>query len=133
MSWNIATRFQTRLHNFGMLDEPSIAGQKLSPQQGELKEHLDAIVSDVIVADKCYFLLKEIGESASGINENNFGELFGFLQDELLSMYTLTLARLFELPKRYQIRGIPATLDFLDANRDAIPFDARGMLTRSSR
>jgi hypothetical protein len=45
-------------------------------------------------------------------------------------MYTLTLARLFEMPKRYEIRGIPATLDFLDANREHIPFDTRLMLTK---
>ena len=102
----------------------------LNVQQRQLEKHLDAIVSDVIVADKCYFLLREISASAAGINEHNFGELFGFLQDDLLSMYTLTLARLFEIPKRYRIRGIPATLDFLDANRDAIPFDTRSILTK---
>jgi hypothetical protein len=49
----------------------------MNTQQTELKAHLDAIVTDVIVADKCYFLLKEISDSAAGINEHNFGELFG--------------------------------------------------------
>jgi hypothetical protein len=74
--------------------------QPLNAHQTSLKAHLDAIISDVIVADKCYFLLKEISESAAAINENYFGELFGFLQNELVSMYSLTVARLFEMPKR---------------------------------
>ena len=66
----------------------------------DLKEHLDAIVSDVLVADKCYFLLKGISDTAQPINDKNYGQLFSFLQDSLVSVYTLTLARLFELPKR---------------------------------
>jgi hypothetical protein len=107
--------------------------QKLNAQQRSLKEHLDAIISDVIVADKCYFLLKEIGQAADAINKYNFGELFGFLQDDLVSMYTLTLARLFEMPKRYDIRGIPATLTFLDGNRQSIPMVSRGMLIKELR
>jgi hypothetical protein len=113
-----------------MADELQIDEVKRSPERTDLKEHLDAIVSDVIVADKCYFLLKEISDHSDAINEENFGELFGFLQDELLSMYTLTLARLFEHPKRYTIRGIPATLDFLESKKNAIPFDERGLLIR---
>src|SRR4051812_29685882 len=104
-------------------------GHQLTAQQTSLKAHLDAIISDVIVANKCYFLLKEIGESAEPINKHNFGELFAFLQDDLVSLYTLTLARLFEMPKRYDIRGIPATLNFLDDNRDSIAVVSRGMLT----
>ena len=48
-------------------------------RQRQLEQRLDAIVSDVIVADKCYFLLREISASAAGINERSFGELFGFL------------------------------------------------------
>src|SRR5229473_3144831 len=37
------------------------------------------------------------------------------------------------MPRRYRIRGIPATPDFLDANRDAIPFDAAACSRRNSR
>jgi hypothetical protein len=104
--------------------------QPLSAQQTALKAHLDAIISDVIVADSCYFLFKAIGESADAINKKNFGELFAFLQDGVISSYILTLARLFERPKKkYEIRGVPATLEFLLSNRDSIPFVERRMLT----
>jgi len=80
---------------------------------------------DVIVADKCYFLLREISDDANVINGRNFGTFFSFLQDTLLPQYTLTLARLFENPARYPIRGIPATIDFLEANRADIPVESR--------
>src|SRR5687767_9377930 len=91
----------------------------------DLKAHLDAIVSDVLVADKCHFLLKAISDEAQVINKNDYGDLFSFLQDGLVSVYTLTIGRLFEEQKRYKIRGIPALLDFLDEHRHAIPVPDR--------
>jgi len=94
----------------------------------ELKEHLDAIVGDVIVADQCYFLLQEIGKNVDAVNEKNFGVLFGFIQNCVISVFILSVARLYELPKRYQIRGIPATLDFLDEKKELITIDNRDML-----
>ncbi len=99
------------------------------PAKDDLKQHLDAIVSDILAADQCYFLMTGIGQNAAAINGKNFGDLFAFQQDALLSIFTLSVARLFELPpRRYQIRGIPATLDFLEAQRDKISIDNREML-----
>jgi HEPN superfamily AbiU2-like protein len=95
----------------------------------ELKKHLDAIVDDILAADHCYFLMLGIGGNAGAVNAKNFGDLFSFQQEALLSVFTLSTARLFELPPRkYKIRGIPATLDFLEEHKNGIAIDNREML-----
>jgi hypothetical protein len=66
--------------SFGMADDETKADEKnFTPEQTELKEHLDAIVSDVIVADGATTCCKEISESSEDIDEHNLCELFGFL------------------------------------------------------
>jgi hypothetical protein len=114
-------------------DSPILAINEMRnrvPTKDELKEHLEAIVSDILAADQCYFLMITIGQNAEAVNARSFGDLFGFQQNALLSTFTLSVARLFELPpRRYRIRGIPATLSFLEENKDDISIDNRQMLT----
>jgi hypothetical protein len=53
--------------------------------EDDLKEHLDAIVSDILAADQCYFLMVEIGQNADAVNKKNFGEMFAFQQNDAVS------------------------------------------------
>src|SRR6266513_1325746 len=77
---------------------------------------VEGIVADLFAAEQTYALLKEIGQNANAINQANFGALFGPLQSVLSNTFLLSVAKLFEKPRRkYPTRSIPSVLQLLES------------------
>ena len=79
-----------------------------------LKDYLlNGIATEIFWADEAYALAEEIGKHAQALNANGFGALFGSLQVILSDRQTLSVTKIFDQPKKYPTRSIPATLTFL--------------------
>ena len=83
---------------------------------------MEGIAHDLFAAEQTYALLKQIGQKADGINQANFGALFGPLQSVLSNAVLLSVAKLFEKPSsKYPTRSVPSVLQLLE--RSASPGD----------
>src|SRR5829696_7647527 len=74
---------------------------------------LDGIAAEIFWADEAYALAEEIGKHAHALQASGFGSLFGSLQVILSDRQTLSTTKIFDQPKKYPTRSIPATLAFL--------------------
>ena len=96
----------------------------------------EGIISDIFWAEESYALAKKIGDYATQINAAGFGLLFGSLQAILSDRHTLSITKIFEERRRkYPIRSIPTTLDFLEEHSDVWtipqPQELRGLLLKA--
>jgi hypothetical protein len=92
----------------------------------ELKDILqNGLVLDAVTMETAYQLHKEIGLNADTLNswENgNFGELFGTIQNALLSEAILAAARIFDKPSaRYPNRCIRRALELMEQGVGDLP------------
>jgi hypothetical protein len=92
----------------------------------ELKDILQkGLVADILTMETAYQLHKEIGVNADALNswENgNFGELFGTIQNALVSEAILAAARIFDKPNaRYPTRCIRRALELMDQGINDLP------------
>jgi hypothetical protein len=92
----------------------------------ELKDILQkGLVADILTMETAYLLHKEIGVNADTLNswENgNFGELFGTIQNALVSEAILAAARIFDKPNaRYPTRCIRRALELMEQGVHDLP------------
>ena len=92
----------------------------------ELKDILqNGLVVDILAMETAYQLHKEIGVNADTLNswENgNFGELFGTIQNALVSEAILAAARIFDKPNpRYPTRCIRRALEIMEQGISDLP------------
>jgi hypothetical protein len=79
-----------------------------------LKDNLlNGIATEIFWADEAYALAQEIGKHAQALNANGFDALYGSLQVILSDRQSLSVTKIFDQPKKYPTRSIPATLTFL--------------------
>jgi hypothetical protein len=84
-----------------------------------LKDYLlNGIGTEIFWADEAYALAEEIGNHAQALNAKGFGSLFGSLQVALSDRQTLSITKMFDEPKKYPTRSIPATLAFLNEHAE---------------
>lgn len=77
------------------------------------------VAIDIFKAEQAFALLNEIGKRSEVINRENFGHLFGNLQDILVEQIILAVNKIYEHPnRRYPIRSIPVALKILEENTD---------------
>ncbi len=93
--------------------------------ENNIKDKLDELYKgvsrDIHTAEECLYLEEKIGEYASEINKEGFGNLFGNLQAILLDNARLKICRIFEEEKgNYPLRSIPAILCFMEKYRGAL-------------
>ena len=81
-----------------------------------LKDYLEkGIAFEITFVDRAYALAEEISQHAQQINKENFGELFGFLQQLLSDHQTLAVTKLFDpAGNKYATRSIPGTRVLLE-------------------
>jgi hypothetical protein len=80
-----------------------------------LEDYLQyGIANEIYFADQAYALAEEIGRYANQINEANYDELFGPLQDMLSDRQILAVTKLFDRVGKYPTRSIPGTLELLE-------------------
>jgi hypothetical protein len=82
-------------------------------QYWKLKSLAEAIAGEIFLAQEAYFLSELIGKNADALNVE-YANLFGRLQGIFSDWHTLAIAKLFEEPRRYPVRSIPAALKFLE-------------------
>jgi len=92
----------------------------MNPQE-QLKDIIcNGVVLDLADAEEASALEEFIGVNAEVINVAKFGAFFGTIQRFLDRQIILSVARLYEQPKRYPIRSIPAALEMLEKNAATI-------------
>ena len=92
----------------------------------DYKRHLlqiiqEGLVKDIFKAEQALSLLKTIGEFSKKINTNNFGEVFGTLQNFCIEQFVLCVTKIYEKPHaRYPLMNIPSVLDYLKDNAEKL-------------
>jgi hypothetical protein len=83
----------------------------------QLRDYLlNGIVTEIFWAEEAYALAEEVSKHAQAIHAAGFTSLFGSLQVLLSDRQTLSVTKMFDQPKRYPTRSIPAILEFLKAH-----------------
>ena len=72
--------------------------------------------TEIFWAEEAYALAEEVSKHAQAIHAAGFTSLFGSLQVLLSDRQTLSVTKMFDQPKRYPTRSIPAILEFLKAH-----------------
>jgi hypothetical protein len=92
---------------------------KVEEAEKHLKDYLlNGIAAEIFWADEAYALAEEISKHAQSSNATRFRSLFGSLQVIFSDRQTLSVTKLFDKPKNYPTRSIPATLDYLKAHAE---------------
>ena len=73
-----------------------------------IREIADGVRSDIFRSEESKLLLQLIGVHASSINQNGFGHFFGRLQIILQEQIVLLLSKIYEKPKNFSLKRIPA-------------------------
>lgn len=72
--------------------------------------------ADIFRAEQALSILKATGEAAEEINKNNYGEVFSTFQAFCIDQFILSTSKLYETPRGYPLKSIPAVLEFLKEN-----------------
>ncbi len=78
-------------------------------------------LTDIIHGEEAWAIADTIGRHAAEINDAGFGSLGASLQVHMADLLVLAVGRVFERPRGYPTRGIPAALDFLDQHAAQLP------------
>jgi hypothetical protein len=85
---------------------------------------------DIFKGDQALQLVRFIGTHADKINEAKFGAIFGPLQDVFTDAAILSVNRLYDKPKGFEVRSIPSTIDFIMGHGDNLKIEQRLPITR---
>ena len=78
---------------------------------------LQGIAKEIFIADEARSLCVEIGNYASQINTQGYGQLFGSLQVAYSDRQTLAVTKMFDPKSRkYPTRSIPAIINLIEKN-----------------
>lgn len=97
------------------------------------KKKLNEIISqgvkwEIFEAEGAIKLYEEIGKHKNDLSENNFDNLFGFLQNALLAQTILAVNKIYERPGRFPSRSIPAALKLLQNHSTKLNIEYREQL-----
>jgi len=96
-----------------------------------LKEHVDALVAEIVRADQSFYVLRTIAAHTDALNAKNYGEVFQLLQAVLQDRAVLAVGKLFDKESnRYPTQSVAFLLTFLKRNRDALRITQRSLLLR---
>jgi hypothetical protein len=94
---------------------------------------MEGLLGDIVQAREAYALLRMLGLHSDEILTPPFAHFFAALDRVLLNQYMLSIARMFDRAKGYEIRSIPAALDLLVSHQAEFPVrERRGLLHRIS-
>jgi AbiU2 len=90
------------------------------------------LLPDIVQAWEAYELLRSIGENGKAIDAApGVGNFFRAVDRVLLNQYILSVARMFDPPqKKYEIRSIPSSLEFLERHTAQLPITERPSMLR---
>lgn len=89
------------------------------------------LLGDIVQAREAYALLRVLGEHSDAVLKLPFGHFFGALHRILLNQYMLSVARMFDRPKGFEIRSIPAAFDLFVSHAKEFPIrERKGLLER---
>lgn len=92
---------------------------------------MNGIVKELFFADQTKALTVTIGKYSNSINSNDFGDLFGSLQNILSDHQTLAVAKIYDPPsKKYPTRSIPAMLSLIEKHSDLWNLPERHILEK---
>jgi hypothetical protein len=102
---------------------------KVEEAEKHLKDYLlKGIAAEIFWADEAYALAEEISKHTQSRHATGFTSLFGSLQVIFSDRQTLSVTKLFDQPKRYPTRSIPATLAHLKAHAELWEVSQRHIL-----
>jgi hypothetical protein len=103
----------------------------LSPSAARLHEYFrEGLLGDVVQARESYGVLRMLGKYSDALLKPPFGQFFHFMDRITLNQYILSLARMYDQSKQFEIRSIPAALGLLEANAGDFPIRERVALER---
>lgn len=81
---------------------------------------LEGISADIFQADRAVLLFECVSNNLESIRANNFGDLFGAVQQMCTATIILSLTRLFELPGSNELRNFPWLIQYLESNSEVL-------------
>ena len=89
----------------------------------------NGIAIDIFNAEEAFYIEDVIGTNAKEVNDATYGNFFGPVQIFLTNSLILTVAKLYERPKKqYVIRSIPNALKVLEENAGILDIPERPTL-----
>jgi hypothetical protein len=103
--------------------------------ESELHEMLEAgPASDVFRADESRALFQVIAEHGKAVDASTFAPTFVALQAYSVEQFILAITRLYDKPKKkYSLRSLPAIIEHVMAQADALPSHEPTMLANALR
>lgn len=93
----------------------------MSEQSHELDRLVkEGPVGEIFRAEQALSILDVTGAFADKINQNNYGEVFSTFQAFCIDQIILSINKLYETPGRYQLKSIPAILNYFKENSQTL-------------
>ena len=103
----------------------------MSEQNDELDRLVkEGPVGEIFRAEQALSILDTTGELANEINKNNYGEVFSTFQAFCIDQIILSINKLYEKPGRYQLKSIPAILNYFLENSQSLEVTQPNLLNQ---
>lgn len=93
----------------------------MSEQNDELGRLVkEGPVGEIFRSEQALSILDTTGTLAYEINQKNYGEVFSTFQAFCIDQIVLSINKLYENPSRYQLKSIPAILNYFEKNSQTL-------------
>ena len=103
----------------------------MSKQNDELARLVkEGPVAEIFRTEQTLSILNATGALANEINNNNYGEVFATYQSFCIDQVILSITKLYETPNRYNLKSIPAILNYFEQNSEHLEITEPNLLNQ---